>query len=218
MLGCQKDGNPTYATSIIFRETMDATHNIKIIQTYLNQDSRFKKWWKFKKPLRPQWMKTDDGLYPAHQNLLTILNEGYLTWGAIVQANNMLWRAGESDCPCDIIYTDIPCFSDITALGNLSSFLYSLKETVPEREDLQDYIAVVTNERIRTRHYSLPKDLIGVQTFASGMMVYRQHLPNRYLQNRFVPIMVHPSLKAVMIIPSLYWTQELKNQWTFYPR
>jgi hypothetical protein len=164
----------------------------------------------------PAWMKTrpDDALREVLENQDLLLTEGRISWGAIVQANKLLFSPGTSDCPAQLLHSHDTHFDARPhQLGHVAERIYELKSTKPTDPRLQLVAERVTNEIDRAMNWRLPEDLTARDVRASIVMVFRKHLPNGVLKQRLVPVLTHPSTEAILIVPFEFWPPEMIGLW-----
>lgn len=164
----------------------------------------------------PDWMgdRPGDALREAIAKQGLLLTEGHVAWGAIVQANKLLFAPGNSDCPAQLLHSLDPHFDARPhQLGQVAERMYELKSTKQTDPRLQFVAERVTNEKDRAMNWRLPEDLTARDVRASIVMVFRKHLPNGVLKQRLLPVLTHPSTEALLIVPFEFWPAEMIALW-----
>ena len=145
-----------------------------------------------------------------------LLLEGEVVWGALVQANNLLFKPGPNDHPAMTIYAADRSFSGrLEDLRAVAHRLYRLKNTTPEDRDARLLAAAITGEIERGLGWAVPPSLTGGrEVLSTTFMVFRDHLPGRLLRSGWFPLLIHDDTPAVVIVPSVYWPRELVQRWS----
>jgi len=166
----------------------------------------------------PEWLQTDgdDQLNDIFNNQRKLFQQGSIVWGQIVQANNLLFNAGNDDCPAAIIYSldpAIDCNSHV--LKKAASGLFSVKGEHVENEEMQRFSDLLEDELERQMKLHVPLFLTkNIQCYYTTIMVCRNHLPNKILSNDLFPLLVLPEqTEATMILPKQYWSDTLIQCW-----
>ena len=163
---------------------------------------------------RPSWMKPADALSEVVDRQALLLAEGRVVWAALVQANNLLYKAGAEDCPAQVVYSRDPDFDARPAeLRAIAQRIFKLKGATPSDPREKAIAAKVTNEMDRTMGWRLPIELTEHAVFSAAIMVWRKHIPAGVLTGASFPVLVHPDTQAVMIVPVEFWPIELVKLW-----
>jgi hypothetical protein len=161
----------------------------------------------------PAWMPNNDGLagiYPLQNKLLRV---GEITWGVLVQANMNLFKPGAQDHPAQTVYAS-GSGVDPELLLRAASRLYQLKNTTPNDPQDRALAALISDEMERNFATTLPASFCPGQTLlTSSFMVMRAHLPGRTLRGNVFPLLAHPSVRAVMIVPQQFWPKDFQEFW-----
>lgn len=150
-----------------------------------------------------------------------IRRNGNVVWGALVQANEVLYKPGTLDTAALVLYSEDPYFDERPhELRQAASQLSALKGTTPEDEALRPLVAAMTAENDSIQHQQLPRHFWhDRQIAATFLFVVRQHLPEGYLVNALFPILVAPKLSpAALVLPSAYWPDDFLEYWVFGDR
>lgn len=165
----------------------------------------------------PRWM-TDSGdsrFLELYDRQNTLFRRGIVVWACIVQANLQLFRPGPEDCPAALVYSLHPRMDDrIDLLSGLAKRLFRLKgqQTEPDLQPIADLLA---DEIAADWKVPVPTRLAdGMRCFLMTTMIGRKHLPDRYLAQAQVPLLVCPDKTDVgMILPRRFWADQLVAAW-----
>jgi hypothetical protein len=184
--------------------------------------------WKFWQRLAltqapPAWMQNDDGLAPIYSQQSRLIRSGTLTWGAMMQANMNLFKPGLQDHPAQTVYASNGD-AHPELLLRAARRLYQLKNTTPTNPEDRALAALISDEMDRNTGVKLPASFSADGTNADGnpaalslltsaFMVFRAHLPGRTLRSNIFPLLFHPEIKAVMIVPLQFWPEDFQHYW-----
>jgi hypothetical protein len=162
----------------------------------------------------PAWMKSSDGLSEVFRQQRLLLREGQIVWGALVQANNLLFEPGTSDHPAMLVYSSDRYFDVRPAeLRLIGSKVFALKGTDPADPELNSLARLITEEVDRSMGLRLPPVFSPRDLRSAVFMVFRRHIPNGVLSCGLFPILTHPTTDAVLIVPFEFWPAELTILW-----
>jgi hypothetical protein len=169
-------------------------------------------------PAPPFWMRLSPGerLWTVFREREQLVTRGKVVWGALVQANELLFRPGPNDCPANAIFSpDNDYDGEPLELGRLGHELFALKGTRPDDPVLRKVAADITNEMQRSFNFRIPDAMTGGrEVYFTTIMVHRRHLPGRVLTQGFFPMVVDPGqTEATMILPSDYWPPQMLAFW-----
>ena len=165
----------------------------------------------------PAWHKSDP-LGRVVKDRPLLLQRGRVAPGVLIQANRNLWGGGKDDSAALALWSDdARVETDAVRLRELALELADLKgkptnEIAPE---LAPFARDITNDNARPLNMKLPEDwgLAGAGFYLSALLVWRVHLPTRYLTSRIVPMLVLPEqTDAAMILPGIFWSDALKDR------
>lgn len=179
-------------------------------------------WWRYNayvKAYRPAWLRVARGdwlnaVYAGQERLWT---GGKVVWGALVQANSLLFKPGGADSPASVVYSLDPFFEDhLAALSALAHYLFSIKGERVDEPELQAFSRLLADEMDRSPGLRVPPSLTeGRAAYHTTIMVVRKHLPKGYLKSDYFPLVVDPAdRRPAMILPSKYWPSSVYKDWT----
>lgn len=147
-----------------------------------------------------------------------LLERGKVVWGAIIQANNVLFEEnGAHAClPAAVMYSEDPVYDDQPdQLIEQAHGLFDLKgKTVsPEVQAFADKLA---DEMVADLKLPIPVGMTGgALCYYATLLIARKHLPVNYLNNGFFPVLIAPQeTPTVMILPSQYWEPGFRQAWS----
>ena len=163
---------------------------------------------------RPAWMRATDALSEAVDKQALLLAEGKVVWGSVVQANNLLFKPGDSDHPAMVVYSrESELDARPAELRAIAQRIYKLKGATPKDPVERAIADKVTNEMDRTMGWRVPVELTARHVLSAAVMVWRKHLPDGVLTGATVPLLVHDTTKAVMIVPAEFWPEAIVKPW-----
>lgn len=171
--------------------------------------------------------KSLSGLTPSDEPLLDTLlrqkeiwREGKIVWGHLIVANRALRLPGETDLPGEVVYsltaTDAEALEKLPVIADAlhdAKFAELESEAFPIEE--QEIVAHLRNEQDRAFGMPVPASFSqGLNCFTSTFWGHRDHLPERALGGRLVPLLVlAKKVHDVFIIPGKFWPDELRVPW-----
>lgn len=163
---------------------------------------------------KPAWLMVDrsDDLLILFKNMKQLFTEGTVVWGQIIQANQLMFRDGNQNCPGELIYsTDDARSVDPLALQKIAHQLYELKGTIPDDPQLLPIADYLTDEMTRVFGLKVPRSISpSLRCRISTTFFVRKHLPNRRLCTALMPIVVRRRKPFVaMPLPVRFWPDEL---------
>ena len=165
----------------------------------------------------PDWHKNDP-LGRVVKDRPLLLERGRVAAGVLIQANAYLWGAGKDDSAALALWSDDARLeTDLVRLRELALELADLKgkKTEEVAPEMAPFARDITNESARPLNLKLPDSwgLAGAHFYLSALLVWRAHLPARYLTSRVVPMLVLPEqTDAAMILPAPFWCDALKDR------
>lgn len=163
---------------------------------------------------RPSWLKETDGLAQFFKQQELLLTEGHIVWGAVVQANTLLFKPGDADCPALLVHSPDRYFdSRPRELRLIGATFFSFKHTDATDPELKEVARLVTDEMDRSMGFELPTVFSSKPVRSATFMVFRKHVPNGVLSAGLFPILTHPSTQAVMMLPFEFWPIEFIVLW-----
>lgn len=163
----------------------------------------------------PAWMKESDGLNEILRRQTQLLAEGEIRWGALIQANKLLFTPGSGDSPALLVHSPDGYFDahpdELRAVGRA---MFELKGTNPADPVLKEAAQRVSDDADRYLGFTLPDVFSEREIVAATFMVFRRHIPQGVLTAALFPILTHPSTQAVMIVPAEFWPLDLLVMWS----
>jgi hypothetical protein len=163
----------------------------------------------------PPWMSQQEPLHAIIEQQFLLHTKGTIVWGALVQANKMLFTAGLDDCPGTLIYSGDTWFdARPLALRALAQEVFNLKNAQQGQAPQLAVAGLRPSEQERPMGRRLPPALTDKGVYESAFMVFRRHIPGGTLRSGCVPILVHPSTTAVMVVPCEFWPRQMVELWS----
>jgi hypothetical protein len=162
----------------------------------------------------PTWIRRDD-MAIIYDDLRFLYKEGEIVWGAYVQANQLLFRRGFSNCPATFIYSRDPEIDDDPErLAAIATRLFQLKGGTWKDPDAQRYGDMLADERKRAMRWRAPETMTGdLPVYSTSVMVCRRHLPERVLASRYMPLLRHRDTVATLVVPHWFWPKPFRDRW-----
>ena len=167
---------------------------------------------------RPPWLPTSaaDPLADIFINQDRLRYRGRVVWGALVQANGLLFQPGPMDHAASVIWSEDPYFDhEPNALVNVAMELYQLKGTDQADPDASVIARLLSSETGRGLGIKVPKRFTeGRAVQHSAMMLTRKHLPDGFLTRNLFPVWLDPEPTGqVLLVPAAYWPASLLSWW-----
>jgi hypothetical protein len=160
----------------------------------------------------PSWIPG----HPLQENVAQqalLLKSGEVVWGALIQANNALFRKGPDDHPGAVLFSNDPYFDgrpqELYAIANK---LLSFKGTQAP-ESLRPISDWLTDEKKAAFNLPVPSELTPRPAFATGILFFRKHLPQQLVGGAWMPLIVHSETRAIMVVPRQFWVREISATW-----
>ena len=156
---------------------------------------------------RPKWLPDSDDLMEFYRKQDLLLQDGLVVWGALVQANALLFEPGPYDHPAMVLYVPGRSLDACPKwLESLARDVFRLKNTTPENPDQRRLANMLTDEMERGLGWIVPAGMSGGHSVSSTtLMVIRRHLPGKVLRSGLFPLLTHPDTPTAMIVPSKFW-------------
>lgn len=171
---------------------------------------------RIKKPLM-FYVTFDRRFDPQFRDQRILLERGRVVWGAIIQANEILF---EHKGPCDnlpaaIMYSTGDDYdSQPERLVQHAHSLFDLKGK-PCSPEMQAFGDKLANEIVADIKLAVPPGFTdGAETYYATLLMARKHLPFKYLASNFFPVLIAPEqTDSVMGLPKEYWDPDFKRSW-----
>jgi hypothetical protein len=164
----------------------------------------------------PKWLEHDKDLMGFVRAQDDLLKNGMVVWGALIQANQLLFSPGDESHPGEVLYCTNPLAKvNVSELQYIAHSLFELKGTKPENPALLPIADYLTDELIRVFGMEVPTFMSPMMDCAiSTVLFMRSHLPNQMLSRGLFPIIVSPQApRYAMVLPAKYWPDDLTAWW-----
>lgn len=159
------------------------------------------------------WMASDpiQKLIDAEMDLLA---SGFVTWGAIVQANGLLfqqsWHRGAMG---EVLY-DPANRTPMDDLAAVASAVYALKAGTPSNAEEQVVAEHLRSEVNRAFGLLIPASICTHPLRLSSTFFEQMHLPDGSLAMRQIPLLIHPKWPGVVKpLPATLWPRVVAEEW-----
>lgn len=155
-------------------------------------------------------------LKPIYDDRESLLSNGIVVWGYVVQANTLLYEPGDLNSAGQIIFSLDPIFEGrVDVLGGIAQNILALMEADPPPKELVSFYNALHVENIAVFNRSVPKKMCyGKNVYLTTFMLHRKHLPVNYIKHNWFPLLVNPKYtRACLVMPSRYWSTTLINYW-----
>ncbi len=174
--------------------------------------------WTYLRLDRPAWLwkYPRDKMHTLFRHAGTVLREGQIVWGCVIQANYLIWKDGDINTGGEVVYSLAhPSRVPPAELQRVAAELANLKGTVPQRPDLAEIANYLTDELIRVFGLEVPRSISPtLPCRIPTTMFFRKHLPQRRLCKPMLPVLVNPREPYVVVpLPARYWPPELIGWW-----
>ena len=148
-----------------------------------------------------------------------LLHSGRVIWGAIIQANEGLFSAGQYDLPGNIVFSPAASLSEnpaaLVAIADAVRGLKGRAHEVGHNRELQAIALLISDEVNLAVNQRLPAELTsGAEAYLTWCVFHRSSLPEGVLSARLVPLLICPEhTEMVIVLPLRFWPDELRSQW-----
>lgn len=199
---------------------------IEHIRAAIGSAPRHLSWWRRLTLWTPRmaWVRPSYGLYEVYRRRQQLLEEGEVVWGALVEFHSQLLKPTMGDLSAVVIY------APDQSLDNFPQWLLALAHCLGQRTDTS---ATPINEQITNKQgatdqqpaidfndtgpsiaTTIPSSITHGRTIrCAQFMVFRSHLPDSIIRAPCIPLLIHPSTPAVMIVPYQFWPESFSRQW-----
>jgi hypothetical protein len=165
----------------------------------------------------PRWLlkKPDDGLSLLFENRRDLYQNGIVVWGAIVQANELLFDPGRTQsCPAAVVFSLDPQ-ANPEYLSEIGGALYELKDgerNNPEEERIGDHLK---NEMTREYGMTVPPSISPeLRCLISTTFFQRSQLPGNCLAGRYLPLVANTNAPYLVApVPPKFWERSFLKHW-----
>ncbi len=163
---------------------------------------------------KPEWDWHNDNITLTINDFHRTFEEGKLAWAHIIQANKLMFRPGNVNCPGELlVWVDGNIDFNVEDIEVMANVLFDLKgtsETItdPETKKFAEYLE---NEFIRNYGLKVPNKVSnGIDFRICTVFFQRHHIPNGVITNGLFPVLyLEENPMVVVIVPHRFWTQEL---------
>ena len=162
------------------------------------------------------WHPRRDALETLYRGKASLLANGQVVWGVVIQANYLLSSPGRDHCPGEVVF---PSPSGLTTnpavLVDVAQRVGELKGTLQQDPALAYISYYLSHEWTRVFGLPVPHSLcLRHACCVSTTMFFRHHLPGRVLTCPILPLISSQGEPRIVLpLPSRYWPGEFVTWW-----
>lgn len=171
---------------------------------------------KYIKPYRPFFgINMATGYKRACDNHPELLARGRVVWAAMAVARTDLFKKGDADGRAVVVYASQLHVHDnldgvVQAATELGELLNKKRPTNPIDREWQKRLR---NSQDWFPPQRLPGSAANGALLACSLLVVRKHLPNRILSRNCFPVVAHPEIKSIAMLPDRFWPRQMADYW-----
>ncbi|MBL8481921.1 MAG: hypothetical protein JNJ60_06995, partial [Rhodocyclaceae bacterium] len=167
----------------------------------------------------PEWIPKDP-LLAVFDAMPALLRSGRVLWGYVVQAEAVLYKAGEQGATGEVVYDPSGRTPPAQLQEHAGKVAALRKELDPRRAAAQNGPPLLSvaagelDEAPRIMGLAVPENISSLGLVLSSVYFERRHLPGGKLAGSLVPLLAsdrHPG--CVMLLPSRWWPDALLDLW-----
>lgn len=160
--------------------------------------------------LKKMWYDEEDELLNMYNMQAEFFEHGKQALGAIVIANEKLYKWGILDLPACIVYSFDKYYNDaenMKELDNIANQLADLRGRRQENNTLKQIVYILESEVERAFGIKLPYDMTnGRDVFFTIVMIPRKYLPKKKVDRAVYPFNILVGRRPdAMLVPHWYW-------------
>lgn len=160
--------------------------------------------------LKKMWYDEEDELLNMYNMQAEFFEHGKHALGAIVIANEKLYKWGILDLPACIVYSFDKYYNDaenMKELDNIANQLADLRGRRQENNTLKQIVYILESEVERAFGIKLPYDMTnGRDVFFTIVMIPRKYLPKKKVDRAVYPFNILVGRRPdAMLVPHWYW-------------
>lgn len=200
---------------------MNYNEILKSIEDKIGKEPRkFNVWDKLTwyKQDKPEWDWEDDEIKNSVENWDKVFTDGKLSWGHIIQVNQLMFEKSKSNCPGEVLV-----WHEYSKPFNPDSFelvaekLFEIKgySEYLDETDEKEFAEYLENQLLRAYGTKVPQRISdGLDLRVSTVFFQRRHIPNGIITNSLFPVLyLDESLMVVTMVPYNFWPKEFLNKW-----
>ena len=160
--------------------------------------------------LKKMWYDENDELLNLYNMQAEFFEHGQRALGAIVAANEKLYKWGILDLPAFIVYSLDEYYNDVENMQELVNIAYQVGELSGRRQEdnnLKQIVYALETEVDRAFGIKLPHDMTnGRDVFFTSVMIPRKYLPKKKVDRAVYPFNILVGRRPdAMLVPHWYW-------------
>ena len=180
----------------------------------------------------PRWLGADSDSYltlhrpflqflvPADHkkaiaNLRPLLQRGTVVWGTLVVAQDALFSKGDFDGRGVVVYCpQLHLHDNLEHLVAAAQSLEELRKKQSTKEDETALQKLIEDNNAWFTPRTIPQSVVDDESLrVSSVLIARKHLPKGIVTANCLPILVHPEIETIAVLPERYWSQDMKAHW-----
>lgn len=177
-------------------------------------DKKLRRYLYIKRPFlafgMPKQLKS---IYDDHQFLL---EQGNVVWAVLVVASNDLFSKGQNDGRGVVVYSpQLHLHDELLRLVELADKMGEQRTRYISDVDEKRLYGEVNNNNGWLIPQAVPASLSkNDSVFTSSILCVRKHMPQNRLVSNCFPILTHPKITSIAMLPELFWPEDLRANWT----
>lgn len=158
---------------------------------------------------KPYWLGPERDVWAGYDGFSRLLREGDIAWGASVQVNMEMFEPGPDDLPGVVVVDAEHRFDDAPhELVALANELVELREDPGPSGELKRIGELLAAETANIFEEPLPDAAArGTGAHWSAILFFRKHLPYGHVTSELFPVLWHPEVRSVCVLPSIWWPE-----------
>jgi hypothetical protein len=160
----------------------------------------------------PPWLKSADRLLDSEAARQRLLREGSVVLSWLVTCHEALFVEGTVGYPAFVVYAPRGGASAEVLIDAAAAIENARHQGVadPELLNLAKAIDVKDARFVRRVPSSVAQ---GYELRTASILVHRTHLPRPVLEAKLLPLLVHPEIESVVLLPVTLWAEDLRTAW-----
>ncbi|MBI5534164.1 MAG: hypothetical protein HY898_15685 [Deltaproteobacteria bacterium] len=168
-------------------------------------------------PTPPAGMDCVHPLWRAHEALSFLTRDSEVLMAVVITAHECLYSPGENAAFARAIFPSVSD-GDYYDLDDLHRAAVEIEQlltgALPVDKKLCDFASQLRVTQAQVGKVDVPRAIARFQKLQlSCLVVYPSLLPRPYLASVFLPVLVHPDIEPIAMVPARFWGEELTRAW-----